>query len=161
VRESRPLVRELRPAAEDLVKAEPALTRSFTVLNHLFNMLGYNPAGREGPDKNARDEGYLFALAWLGHQSVNLFSTADAHGPQRSLTVGGTCATLANTAKTAAPLEYVLGLTGVLTDPRVCGGTGALEPTGRALGERAVAASKARDAAAKRAPAAAKRRDRG
>ena len=30
----------------------PDLTRSFTVLNHLFNMLGFNPNGREGPDKS-------------------------------------------------------------------------------------------------------------
>jgi phospholipid/cholesterol/gamma-HCH transport system substrate-binding protein len=123
VRELRPLVRDLNPAARDLVRAEPVLTRSLTVLNHLFNMLGHNPGGRQGPEVAAREEGYLFHLAWLGHQSVNLFTNADAHGPVRTLTTGGTCATLAGTAKSAPGVEFILGLTGALTDPRVCGGT--------------------------------------
>ena len=121
VRELRPLVRELEPAAEDLVHAEPYLTRSFTVLNHLFNMLGYNPNGREPAEKAGRSEGYLFYLAWLGHQSNSLFSGGDAHGPFRPLTLGGTCATLRGTLQTTPQLEMLLGLTGVLTDPRVCG----------------------------------------
>ncbi|MBA3328185.1 MAG: hypothetical protein H0T43_07780, partial [Solirubrobacterales bacterium] len=129
VREARPLVRDLRPAARDLVGAEPGLTRSFTVLNRLFNMLANNPRGAEGPDVAGRDEGYLFSLGWLGHQSVNLFSNADAHGPQRTLTVGGTCAVLAGTLNTikgdddtALANTFLQGMSGVLTDPRVCGG---------------------------------------
>jgi phospholipid/cholesterol/gamma-HCH transport system substrate-binding protein len=129
VREARPLVRDLRPAARDLVDAEPDLTRSFTVLNRLFNMLAHNPRGAEGPGVAGRDEGYLFDLGWLGHQSTNLFSNADAHGPQRSLTVGGTCATLAGTLNTikgdddgALANMFLQGLSGVFTDPRVCGG---------------------------------------
>ena len=43
VREARPLVRDLRPAARDLVEAEPDLKRTFSVLNHLFNLLGLQP----------------------------------------------------------------------------------------------------------------------
>ena len=35
-------------------------------INRLFNMLGFNPGGREGPEKADRQEGYLFWLAWLG-----------------------------------------------------------------------------------------------
>jgi phospholipid/cholesterol/gamma-HCH transport system substrate-binding protein len=129
VREARPLVDDLKPAVGDLVEAEPGLTRSFHVLNRLFNMLGHNPRGREGPDVAGRDEGYLFSFGWLGHQSANLFSNADAHGPQRATTTGGTCTTLAGTLETlrsededALTNTFLDGLSGVLTDPRVCGG---------------------------------------
>lgn len=122
VRAMRPLVRELDPTVGDLVPATPRLTRAFTVLNHLFNMLAHNPRGREGPDVPGRDEGFLFYAAWLGHQSVNIFSNADAHGPQRALTLGGTCATIQGTAQSAPLLGELLGAAGVLTDPRVCGG---------------------------------------
>jgi phospholipid/cholesterol/gamma-HCH transport system substrate-binding protein len=122
VRAARPLARELTPAAKDLVKGEPGLTRSFTVLNNFFNMLGHNPGGREAPEKADRDEGFLFHLAWLGHQSTNIFNNQDAHGPMRALTLGGTCATLQGTAQSFAPLEHALDLTGLLTDKRICGG---------------------------------------
>jgi len=122
VREARPLVRELLPAADDLVASEPKLTRSFTVLNHLFNMIGNNPKGREGPDVAGRDEGYAFALTWLSHQSVNLFSTADANGPMRNITIAGACNVFESTVASAPESEFLLGLTGVLTDPAICGG---------------------------------------
>jgi phospholipid/cholesterol/gamma-HCH transport system substrate-binding protein len=128
VRELRPLVTELRPAAHDLVEAEPDLTRSFKVLNHFFNMLAYNPKGREGPDVPNREEGYLFWLAWVGHQSTNLFGNQDAHGPGRPFTTGGTCASIAQTVQLQPELEELLGLTGVLTDPNICGSSGSTAP---------------------------------
>ena len=121
VRELRPVVRELEPAADNLVHAEHGLTDTFKVLNSLFNQLNHNPGGREPPEKDNREEGYLFYLAWLGHQSNSLFSGADAHGPFRPLTTGGSCATLRGTLEQQPQLEFLLGLTGVLTDPRVCG----------------------------------------
>jgi phospholipid/cholesterol/gamma-HCH transport system substrate-binding protein len=128
VREARPLVRDLEPAARDLHDAEPGLTRSFDTLNVLFDMLAFNKDGREGPDVAGRDEGYLFAAGWLGHQSVNLFSNQDAHGPQRTLTSGGTCTTLAGSLQTvvgdddnALTNMFLQGLSGVFTDPAVCG----------------------------------------
>jgi phospholipid/cholesterol/gamma-HCH transport system substrate-binding protein len=134
VREARPLVRDLRPAAADLAEGEPGLTRTFTVLNRFFNMLAYNKDGREGPDKADRDEGYLFYTGWLVHQVNNLFGNADAHGPGRPITTGGTCAVLENTVQEQEELEALLGLTGVLTDPALCGGSsstggGSLLPT--------------------------------
>ena len=122
VREARPLVRDLDPAAHDLAEGEPGLTKTFTVLNHFFNMLSFNPAGAESPGKAGRDEGYLFHLAWVGHQTNNLFNNADAHGPGRPFTTGGTCAVLGESVATQPQLEELLGLTGVFTDPRVCGG---------------------------------------
>ncbi len=125
VRAARPTVRQLRPAADRLVKAEPNLTRTFVVLNHLFNMLGYNAGGAEGPDKADRSEGYLFALAWLGHQSTSLFSSGDAHGVARPITLGGTCATFKNIVKNAGDqAAFLMDLVGILTDPSVCGGGG-------------------------------------
>jgi phospholipid/cholesterol/gamma-HCH transport system substrate-binding protein len=123
VREARPLVRELKPASGRLADATPDLTRSFTVLNHLFNMLGYNPNGREAPSATnpLREEGYLFWVAWVSHQGVNLFSAADANGTFRPLTIGAPCNVLKATVSEEPQLEFLQGLTGALTDPRVCG----------------------------------------
>ena len=65
VREARPLVRDLRPASIQLADASPGLTRTFTQLNNFFNLLAYNPNGREGPE-NGRAPGGLPVLARLG-----------------------------------------------------------------------------------------------
>jgi phospholipid/cholesterol/gamma-HCH transport system substrate-binding protein len=121
VREARPLIGELGVTARRLVGSEPGLTRTFTVLNHLFNMLGDNPDGAQGPDVADRVEGYLFDLAWVSHESDNLFSNQDAHGTGRPITTGGTCAIVRSTVQSQPELEELLGLTGVLTDPNVCG----------------------------------------
>ena len=121
VRELRPLVRELQPAAHDLVEAEPDFKRAVVVFNHLFNLLGHNPNGREEPGTEGRDEGYLFYLAWLTHQSVAIFSGQDAHGVFRPLITGGNCNMIRNTANSIPGGAAILGLTGVLQDPRVCG----------------------------------------
>jgi ABC-type transporter Mla subunit MlaD len=123
VREARPLVRELGTTARRMVRSEPGLTRTFTVLNHFFNMLANNPGGAEGPEIADRIESYLFSLAWTSHQSLNLFSNQDAHGTGRPITTGGTCAIVRSTVNSQPQLEELLGLTGVLTDPNVCGGS--------------------------------------
>ena len=65
-----------------------------------------------------------FALAWLGHTSVNLFSAADAHGPLRNITLAGTCNVLEASVASIPETEFLLGLTGVLTDPAICGDSG-------------------------------------
>jgi phospholipid/cholesterol/gamma-HCH transport system substrate-binding protein len=125
VRELRPLVRDLRPAAKGLAEGEPGLRRTFRVINRFFNLLAYNKDGREGPEKADRDEGYLFYTGWLVHQVNNLFGSLDAHGPGRPVTYGGTCSTIKNTIGAQEELEALLGLTGAVTDPAVCGGTSA------------------------------------
>jgi phospholipid/cholesterol/gamma-HCH transport system substrate-binding protein len=124
IREARPLVRDLGPATRDLADAEPDLKRTFKVINHLFNMLAFNKDGREGPDEADRDEGYLFYFGWLGHQTNNLFQNSDAHGPGRPITTAQTCQVLTQSVGAAPQLEALLGLTGALTDPNVCGGSG-------------------------------------
>jgi phospholipid/cholesterol/gamma-HCH transport system substrate-binding protein len=120
VRESRPLVRDLRPAARNLAASTPDLNRSFVVLNHLFNLIGFNQNGREGPDVAKRDEGYLFWIAWLGHNGGALFSTADATGIFRPVAIQATCASIKQTIHDEPQLEFLQGLTGALFDPRIC-----------------------------------------
>ncbi len=124
VREARPLVRDLRPASNQLADAAPGLTRSFTQLNKFFNMLAFNPNGREGPDNAARQEGYLFWLAWAQHMAIQLFSTSDAHGTFRPVTLGAPCATIQQTIKDQPELEFLAVLTPILTDSAACAGQG-------------------------------------
>jgi phospholipid/cholesterol/gamma-HCH transport system substrate-binding protein len=119
VREARPVVRSLRPATVNLADASPDLTRSFVVLNHLFNMLGFNQNGREGAAVKARDEGYLFWLAWLNHDANLVFATSDANGPVRSLTVGARCTTFKQLEDSLPVLGMLIAP--ALLDPAVCG----------------------------------------
>ena len=116
VREARPFITALRPAARDLVVAEPDLKRTVHALNGLFNLLGFNAKGREGPEVEGRDEGYLFSFAWLAHQSVSLFSSQDANGVFRPLVLSGNCNTLTNTL----PVQIIP--LSPLYDSAVCGG---------------------------------------
>jgi phospholipid/cholesterol/gamma-HCH transport system substrate-binding protein len=94
VREAKPLVSKLNSPAKNLAKATPNLTGVFEVINHLFNMAGFNPNGTEGPTVAGRDEGFLFWLAWLNHDGAALFSSSDANGPFRPVTAAATCQTL-------------------------------------------------------------------
>jgi phospholipid/cholesterol/gamma-HCH transport system substrate-binding protein len=121
VKETRPLARDLRPASIQLADAAPGLTRSFKQLNTFFNLLAYNPNGREGPENAARQEGYLFWLAWAQHMAIQLFSTADANGVFRPVTVAAPCATIEQTIKGQPALEFLSMLTPILTESKACG----------------------------------------
>ena len=120
VRDARPVVRDLRPAAQNLAAATPDLTKSFGVLNHLFNMLGYNPAGHNNPGANP---GYLYTLAWLAHQGANIFASNDANGSFRPVFLAGTCGTLAQNGGQLDPaLLAALNLLGTVAGPStICG----------------------------------------
>ena len=73
---SRRPVKHLKQASEPLAQDDQrASASSFSELNRLFNALAYNPPGA--------DEGYLFWLAWLNHNTNNMFLTQDADGPLR------------------------------------------------------------------------------
>ena len=124
VRASRPLVRALRPAARNLAKSTPDLTRTFVVLNNLFNMVGFNQNGREDPGKPGRDEGYLFWLAWLAHDGIALHSTASSTGILRPVALQANCNTVKSTVAEEPELEFAQNLTAVLADSRLCGGPG-------------------------------------
>jgi len=119
VRDARPVVQSANAPASELAASTPDLTRTFTVLNHLFNLAGYNPNGRESPSKDGREEGYLFWLAWLQHNGAALFSTSDANGPFRPVTLGGTCGVFKSIASENPPLNQAL--LPALTDPKICG----------------------------------------
>ena len=121
VRDARPLVRDLRPAAFDLARSTPELRRTFAVLNNFLNMAAFNPRGREGPDVAGREEGFLFWIAWVSHQSANLFATADANGPFRPSLVAGSCQTFRGLVTDQPELEFLMNLTPIITNPALCG----------------------------------------
>jgi phospholipid/cholesterol/gamma-HCH transport system substrate-binding protein len=83
---SRPVVRNLKPASVNLANATPNLSNAFTVINHLVNLLGYSPGGGQ--------HGYLWWLAWLGHNARTLFSVQDANGVYRPLFIQFNCTAL-------------------------------------------------------------------
>jgi phospholipid/cholesterol/gamma-HCH transport system substrate-binding protein len=110
---ARPVVRNLRPAAINLSAATPNLEKTFTVLNHLVNMLGYSPGGSQ--------HGYLWWLAWLDHNVRTLFSTQDANGDYRPIFLQANCASITQIASNFPPLEQVaLGLSGLLGATGAC-----------------------------------------
>jgi phospholipid/cholesterol/gamma-HCH transport system substrate-binding protein len=109
---ARPLVRNLRPASVNLAAATPNLSKVFTVLNHLVNMLGYNPGDTE--------HGYLFWLAWLGHNARSLFSIQDANGVYRPLFLQLSCSSISQIVNQVPALGSILNLTPILTDAGLC-----------------------------------------
>ena len=127
VRDARPFVRNLRPAAQNLRRASPDLRESFYEINRLVNMASFNPGGREGLSGNlqrdrARQEGLLFWLGWLTHNTNSLFATSDAGGPIRRTVQLGSCTTYGAIAQTngVATVENILGLQGILNDTNLC-----------------------------------------
>jgi phospholipid/cholesterol/gamma-HCH transport system substrate-binding protein len=121
VKEARPLVADLRPASTQLADAAPGLTRTFKQLNNFFNLLAFNPGGRQGPEDAARSqEGYLFWLAWAQHMAIQLFSTSDANGVFRPVTLAAPCATIEQTIKDQPEIEFLSLLTPLLTDSKAC-----------------------------------------
>jgi phospholipid/cholesterol/gamma-HCH transport system substrate-binding protein len=120
VREARPLARDLRPTAQRLSSAMPDLTQDVSRLNRFFNLLAYNPNGKEGPDKADRQEGYLFWLAWVDHMANQLFSSSDANGVFRPVTLGASCATVQQIVKEEPQLEFLQMLTPILADSAPC-----------------------------------------
>jgi phospholipid/cholesterol/gamma-HCH transport system substrate-binding protein len=119
VRDARPLVRSLAAPAGELATATPDLTSTFTTLNHFLNLAGYNESGRQGPTVAGRDEGYLFWLAWLQHNGAALFSSSDANGPFRPVTLGGTCTVLKEITGDNPPLNLLYQP--ALLNQQVCG----------------------------------------
>ncbi len=79
-------LKHLKQASKPLAKTTTGLTKSFRELNLFFNALAYNPPG-------TAQEGYLFWLAWLNHDTNSLFFTQDSGGPLRHGLVLESCAT--------------------------------------------------------------------
>ena len=133
VRVAGPFTDDLRLAARDLNKAAPDLDTSLEETNRFFNMGAYNPGGAESldglsvPQQRARNEGFLYWLAWTAQNGVSLFNTADAQGPWRRVTICGVPApilqtiiggVLDNVVKTNPGLaEQLIGGTGNVIQP--------------------------------------------
>jgi phospholipid/cholesterol/gamma-HCH transport system substrate-binding protein len=129
VRAAQPYVEDVEPAARNLSQASPDLRESFYEINRFFNMAAHNPGGAEKLSGDleadrARDEGLLFWLAWVSHNSNSLFSTADASGPFRRIVLLATCTTyqqMLDQAGSAAPLlEDIVGVRALLADSDLC-----------------------------------------
>jgi phospholipid/cholesterol/gamma-HCH transport system substrate-binding protein len=95
-----PYFHDLGTAAHHLAKAGPDLDKTFLGLNRLFDIGAYNKNGAEGLTGNlakdrARDEGYLYWLAWVAQNTNSAFDAQDANGPFRRVSLGGVnCAIL-------------------------------------------------------------------
>jgi phospholipid/cholesterol/gamma-HCH transport system substrate-binding protein len=115
-----PFIKNLGTGTANLNKASPNLTLSFNKLNRLFNIGAYNPGGAEGltgdanKDRN-RQEGYLYWLAWTAQNTNSLFSTGDAQGPLRRVTLGGINCAIFTAGGVPAPVSALLGQAGVCT----------------------------------------------
>jgi len=103
VRTAGPFTDDLRLAARDVSKATPDLDKALGETNRFFNMGAYNPGGAESlaglsvPQQRARNEGFLYWLAWTAQNGVSLFNTADAQGPWRRVTICGVPAPILQT----------------------------------------------------------------
>jgi phospholipid/cholesterol/gamma-HCH transport system substrate-binding protein len=133
VRAAGPFTDDLRLAARDVSKATPDLDKALAETNRFFNMGAYNPGGAESlgglsvPQQRARNEGFLYWLAWTAQNGVSLFNTADAQGPWRRVTICGVPApilqtiiggVLENVVKTNPSLaEQLIGGTGSVIQP--------------------------------------------
>jgi phospholipid/cholesterol/gamma-HCH transport system substrate-binding protein len=114
-RDARPAVREIRTMSRRLEPITPRLERTFERLNTLFNMLTYNPPGKE--------EGYLFWGAWVNHAGASIFQTQDAHGPIRRGAVISSCNSfqlLENVVATNPQLEVLFDLLEAPPTSQVC-----------------------------------------
>jgi phospholipid/cholesterol/gamma-HCH transport system substrate-binding protein len=113
-----PYTRDLGLGARGLARANPDLADSLRGLNRLFNIGAYNDQGREDltGDINvdrARDEGYLYWLAWTAQNTNSLFSTSDAQASFRRIYLGGlNCSTLVS-GGVPAPVAGALGGAGL------------------------------------------------
>lgn len=115
-RDALPTVKILRPAASDLASITPDLTRTFGVVNYLFNELAFDKPG-DG------QESYLFYIGWANHLGNTLFGQADAQGPIRKGVVDVGCSslqTLESVKKSSPQLGTLVTLLGAPSLAAVC-----------------------------------------
>ena len=85
------------------------------MLNHFVNMLGYSPGGAQ--------HGYLWWLAWLGHNTRTLFSVQDANGPYRPLFIQFSCSQISMLTSATSPFALVGSLLNLAPLRPACPGT--------------------------------------
>ena len=122
VRYARPYIRILKPAVHNLRIATPDLSKSLFELNRFFNMAAFNTGGRQPVPSGtsgakAYDEGYLYWVAWVSHNTASLFNTSDARGPFRRTLFGTSCELLAQQLAANPAAGPLFGLTDLITAP--------------------------------------------
>jgi phospholipid/cholesterol/gamma-HCH transport system substrate-binding protein len=103
-RAAKPTFDTLRPAAAQLVPATSSLSTTFSVLDRFLNELAFAPQGKPG---------YLYYLAWAGHDFNSIFSSQDANGPMGRGLVLVNCdsrAVLDSAAQVNATIRLLVGL---------------------------------------------------
>ena len=72
----------------------PAGVDQADAANPVTGNSGDTNRGGESVESDARDEGYLYWLAWVVNNTVSLHSTSDAEGPLRRVGVSLNCETV-------------------------------------------------------------------
>ena len=62
----------------------------------------------------------LFWLAWVDHMANQLFSSSDANGVFRPVTLGASCSTIEQIVHEQPELEFLAMLTPILTSSEAC-----------------------------------------
>jgi phospholipid/cholesterol/gamma-HCH transport system substrate-binding protein len=133
VRAARPPLPDLRAAADEYSRTAPRLTAIGKQVNNLLNMAAYNPDGAEQGGEAGRNEGFLYWLAWLNHNSSSVWSAGDGTGFMRRIYLTMGCEQAQNLVTGlgggAIPPEL-----GAILDPVVGAVTGFTPPTLQELG---------------------------
>jgi phospholipid/cholesterol/gamma-HCH transport system substrate-binding protein len=114
-RQVRDPVTHVRQAAQSLGGSIPPLNTAVSRLNEGLNAITYNPPGE--------DEGFLFYLPWLNHDTNSLWATQDSHGPLRRGIVMLSCSTarIAEAVTVIRPfLQTALQVTRTPTVSEIC-----------------------------------------
>lgn len=107
-REVLPVLQQVTPATKSFNKALPQLTSAFSVVNELFNELGYNPSSNQA--------GFLFYLDWANHNFNSALSSSDANGPLGRTLLYYNCE-LANIIKGVAEINPAVKVIDSLLNP--------------------------------------------
>jgi phospholipid/cholesterol/gamma-HCH transport system substrate-binding protein len=120
VRAARDEIPNLRKASKRFNRATPPLTKLGEDLNEVVNMAAFNPRGAEPVGTEGRDEGYLYWLAWLGHNGSSVFSSGDGNGWWRRIyfTVG--CSNVGAILAVSPLAPAVTGLCGLVAPGGPC-----------------------------------------
>lgn len=128
VRSARGPVPDLNVAAKRIERTSPRLRRVLGSLNDLVNMAARNPGGAEPPSVENRNEGYLYWVGWLGHNSNSVFEAADGNGLYRRIYLTVSCANAANVLASSPAAPLVSPLTALFQAGGPCDATGAGAP---------------------------------
>ncbi len=95
-----PLASDLASLTKGLNEDTPNLTQSFKGIEYITNELAYNP-GNGNP-------GFLYWLAWFGHNVDSFVGNSDANGPDWRLLAETTCSSISDASATTQSLLNVV-----------------------------------------------------